>query len=40
MSPWLFHIFMDGYIREIKVKMGNLGARLKMYGMWWAMVAC
>ena len=38
MSTWLFDIFMDGYMREMKAKMGNVGARLKMNGMGWAVV--
>ncbi len=25
MSPWLFNIFMNGVIREMKAKIGNLG---------------
>ena len=29
-SPWLFDIFMVGWMREMKAKMGNAGARLKM----------
>ncbi len=24
MSPWLFNIFMDGVVREMKAKTGNL----------------
>ncbi len=27
MSPWLFNIYMDGYIREMKVGVRDLGAR-------------
>ena len=34
MSPWLFNnIFMDGRMREMKAKAGNVGARQKMNGM-------
>ena len=39
-SPWLFNIFMDGCMREMKAKVGNIGARLKMNGNGWAVVAC
>ncbi len=28
MSPWLFNIYMDGCIREMKVRVRDLGARL------------
>ncbi len=27
MSPWLFNIYMDGCIREMKVRVRDLGAR-------------
>ena len=27
MLPWLFNIFMDGSMRKIKSKVGNVGAR-------------
>ncbi len=30
MSPWLFNIFMDDCMREMKAKVGNIGARLKL----------
>ena len=32
MSPWLFNIFMDSCIREMKARVGNIEARLKMNG--------
>ncbi len=32
MSPWLFNIYMDGFIREMKVRVQNLGARLNVRG--------
>ncbi len=32
MSPWLFNINMDGCIREMKVRVGDLGARLNVTG--------
>ncbi len=30
MSPWLFIIFMDGVIREMKAKIGNLGREMSI----------
>ncbi len=30
MSPWLFNIYRDGYIREKKVGIRELGARLNV----------
>ncbi len=30
MSPWLFNIFVDGCMREIKCKVGNAGAKLRL----------
>ncbi len=27
MSPWLFNIYMDGCIREMKVRVWDLGAK-------------
>ena len=38
MLPWLFNIFMDRCMREMKAKVGNLSARLKIGGngrQWW-----
>ncbi len=32
MSPWLFNIYMDGCIREMKVGVRDLGARLNVRG--------
>ncbi len=29
MSPWLFNIFMDGCMREVKCKVVNVGAKLR-----------
>ncbi len=40
MSLWLFDIFMDGYIREMRAKVGRIGARLKLNGAYWSLVAC
>ncbi len=31
MSPWLFNIYMDGIIREMKGKVGEVG--VKMFAM-------
>ncbi len=28
MSPWLFNIYMDGVIREMKGKVGGVGVRM------------
>ena len=28
MSPWLFNIYMDGVIREMKAKAAGLGAKM------------
>ncbi len=30
MSPWLFNIYMDGCLREMKVRVWDLGARLNV----------
>ncbi len=30
MSPWLFNLFMDGVVREMKVKIGNLGVEMSI----------
>ncbi len=32
MSPWLFNVYMDGCIREMKVGVWDLGARLNVRG--------
>ncbi len=40
MSPWLFNIFMDGCVREVKAKVGKIVAGLKMNGMGWSVAAC
>ncbi len=39
MSPWLFHIYMDGFIREMRVGVWNLGARLNVRGVEQPLVA-
>ncbi len=40
MSPWLFNIFMSGCMREIKAKIGKIGAGLKLNGVDWSVAAC
>ncbi len=34
MSPWQFSIYMDGCIREMKVEVWDLGARLNVRVVW------
>ncbi len=33
MSPWLFNIYMDGVMREVKGKVGEVGVKLYNEGM-------
>ncbi len=40
MSTWLFNIFMDGCMREIKCRVGNAGAKLRLNGEFWSVVTC
>ncbi len=40
MSPWLFNIFMDGHMKEIKCKVVNAGAKLRLNGEVWSVVTC
>ncbi len=40
MSPWLFNIFMDGYMKEMKCNVGNAGAKLRLNGEVWSVVTC
>ncbi len=40
MSPWLFNIFIDRCVREMKAKVGKIGARLKLNGVVWSLSAC
>ncbi len=40
MSPWLFNIFMDGCMKEMKCKVGNTGANLRLKGEVWSVVTC
>ena len=35
---WLFNIFMDGCMREMKAQVGNVDARLKINVDGWAVV--
>ncbi len=35
MSPWLFNIFMDGVIREMKAKIVNLGIEMSIDNAKW-----
>jgi len=35
MSPWLFNIYMDGVIREMKAKVGGTGVNLSVNGVKW-----
>ncbi len=32
MSPWMFNVFMDGVVREMKAKIGNLGVKMSVDG--------
>ncbi len=38
--PWLFNIFMDDCMTEVKVKAGKIGARLELNGVDWLVAAC
>ncbi len=40
MSPWLFNIFINKCMREMKAKVGKVGARLKLNGVDWSVAAC
>ncbi len=39
MSLWLFNIYMDGYIREMKGRVQDVGARLNVRGVEQPLVA-
>ena len=39
MSLWLFNVFMDGCMREMKAQVGKVGARLKLSGVVWSVAA-
>ncbi len=40
MSPWWFHIFMAGCMREMKCKMVNTGAKLRLNGEICCVISC
>ena len=35
MSPWLFNLYMDGVIKEVKIAMGKMGVSFLMDGREW-----
>ncbi len=35
MSPWLFNLYMDGIIREMKAKVGDFGVEMFVIGGKW-----
>ncbi len=37
MSPWLFNIYMDGVMREVKGKVGKVGVRMYDEGRTWVL---
>ncbi len=39
-SPWLFNIFIDGCMREMKSKVENASAKLRLNGGVWSVVSC
>lgn len=39
MSPWLFNIFMDEWMREMKARVGKTGVRLTMNRVVWSVAA-
>ncbi len=38
MSPWLFNVFMDGCMREMKCKVVNAGAKLRLNEEIWSVI--
>ncbi len=40
MSPWLFNIFIDGCMRDMKARLGRISARMKLNGVDWSVAAC
>ncbi len=40
MLPWLFNIFMEGCMREVKTKVRKIGTTLQMNGEDWSVAAC
>ena len=39
-ARWLFDIFKDDCIREMRAKVGNVDVRFRLNGVGWAVVAC
>ncbi len=37
MSPWLFNIYMDGFMREVKGEVGEVGVRMYAEGRKWVL---
>ncbi len=37
MSPWLFNIYMDGVMKEMKGKVGEVGVRMYAEGRKWVL---
>ncbi len=37
MSPWLFNIYLDGVMREVKGKVGGVGVKLYSEGRKWVL---
>ncbi len=37
MSPWLFNIYMDGVMREVKGKVGEIGVKMYNEGRNWVL---
>ncbi len=35
MSPWLFNIYVDGVMREVRGKVGEVGVRMYVEGRKW-----
>ncbi len=40
MSPWLFNTFMDEFMREMKCKVVNAGAKSRLNGEDWCVATC
>lgn len=40
MSPWLFNIYMDGVMKEVKMRTRNEGAELVRNGREWRISTC
>ena len=37
MSPWLFNVYMDGVMKEVKMAMGGRGVRFQEEGREWGL---